>query len=181
MDSVAHVHTVFDTIKTIAREFQDDEVQATREMYPRILPPSDLPRLYSLTGLIERSRHLKEKATALRGDAAISFIDCLTEERTMIKKMLLSFLNPIMRTKVLDKYPCDKSRSDVLRLLQRVVEASSQLPSQLWISALSDMQSLNDGQGSEAAIFKCRYQGTAVAARRFFKSKSVGTSALFVW
>ncbi|KAF9508492.1 hypothetical protein BS47DRAFT_216845 [Hydnum rufescens UP504] len=92
---------------------------------------------------IENDATLRTKAINLSGQHAILFIDLLME--------------------VLDKYPDGIGRGDLLKLLQRVVEASNQLPSRLLITGVTDM--VYQDKGGEATIFKCSYGSRDVAAR----------------
>ncbi|KAF9510688.1 hypothetical protein BS47DRAFT_50943 [Hydnum rufescens UP504] len=112
-------------------------------MYPEIILPGDLPYLPSMMRNIENDVALRTKATNLCGQSAVLFMDLLME--------------------VLDKHPDAVGRGDLLKLLQRVVEASDQLPSRLLITGVTGM--IYNNQGGEATIFKCRHGDRDVAAR----------------
>ena len=68
-----------------------------------------------------------------------------------------------MSFKTLEAHPDYTHSSDILKLLQRVVETSEELPTQLWITGVSNVTGF--GGGGQADIFKCHYRGMDVGAR----------------
>ncbi|KAF9504625.1 hypothetical protein BS47DRAFT_1354984 [Hydnum rufescens UP504] len=143
VDTVVHANMMFETTDSVKRCLQEYDGLPRQEIYPEIIPPSDLPYLPSMLRNIENDVALRTKAIHLRDQHAILFIDLLMQ--------------------VLDKYLDGIGRGDLLKLLLRVVEASNQLPSQLLITGVTDMT--YQDKGGEATIFKCKYGARDVAAR----------------
>jgi serine/threonine protein kinase len=162
VDTIVHADMMFGTIDSFNRDLQEYDDLCRRKIYPKIIPPGDLPYLPSMMRNIENDVALRTKATNLRGQSAILFMDLLMEVCSMLKTQVLDPDSP-MFSKVLDKHPDAVGRGNLLKLLQRVVEASDQLPSRLLITGVTAM--IYNNQGGEATIFKCRHGDRDVAAR----------------
>jgi hypothetical protein len=171
VDIIVHANVIFETIDSVNRGLQEYHDLSRPEIYPKIIPPSDLPSLPSMMRNIEYDVALRTKAAYLRGQPAILFINLLMEVCSSLKTQVIN-TNSRMLSKVLDKHPDGVGRGDILKLLQRVVEASNQLPSQLLITGVTDM--IYSNEGGEATIFKCRYGNRDVAACVIHMKSTVG-------
>ncbi|KAF9504678.1 hypothetical protein BS47DRAFT_1386195 [Hydnum rufescens UP504] len=86
VDTIVHANMMFETIDSVKRCLQDDGLPR-QEIYPDIIPPSDLPYLPSMLRVIENDVALRTKAIHLRGNmlsySSISYCNLQNQRRRM--------------------------------------------------------------------------------------------------
>lgn len=162
VDIVAQACNIYEAIKTIADDLKRHVSTVGQGRYPEIRQPCKLPFVGDHIGIIVDNKTLQVKAKSLRGDDAIAFIDRLTEVH-IFHHICISHQDLFMLNKTLDTPPIHIDSSELLRLLQNLVEAAEELPTNLYLSGVSD-EELRD-HGGEADIYKCKYKDGYVAAR----------------
>jgi hypothetical protein len=97
VDTLIHANAIFETIDSIKRNLQEYDCLSAQRMYPEIIPPRNLPYLPSVMRKVENDVALRTKATELRGQHAIFFMDLLVEVCSMLKIQVLESNSPVFQ------------------------------------------------------------------------------------